>query len=29
VEEDLKWSKIARQTLDIYRRAGADFPQRP
>jgi len=26
VEEDLDWSKIARQTLDIYRRAGADFP---
>ena len=29
VEEDLDWSTIARQTLDIYRRAGADFPQRP
>lgn len=29
VQEDLDWSKIARQTLDIYRRAGADFPQRP
>jgi len=29
VEEDLDWSKIARQTLEIYRRASAEFPRRP
>lgn len=29
VEDDLDWSKIARQTLDIYRRAGAQFFNHP
>jgi len=29
VEEDLDWSKIARQTLDIYRHAGADLSHHP